>query len=605
MGERSEVGAGVRSQFGLPDRYEPLRHIATGGMAAVWCARDRALGRSVAIKLLAERFADDPGAAERFMREARAAARLSGHPNVVMIYDVGETSPAAGFPRPFIVMEYLAGGTVADALRVDSVRRVHAVKWIHEAASALDYGHSRGVLHRDIKPANLLLDGERVLHVADFGIARLGTEDTITTSGQVLGTASYLAPERALGHPATEASDRYSLAVVAYELLVGERPFTASHFAAQARQHVEDEPPAASARNRALPAAVDAVLARGIAKRPEQRWPTAQAFAQALETALTEPVTRSYRLAAAPPPAGMHAVRSLAPRTGTHPPPRTGTHPPVNARRARVHRGARVPALAALAAGAAVAVAAAGTLGGGGSSATKASTGAHRAISVASVHKPGAPRPKPVAAPRPATTVTGTPAAATTPAPVAETLEARGHQLMLDGNYGAAIPVLRKATAAASPGSLTYAYALYDLGRSLRLAGDPTAAANVLYQRLQIPNQTSVVRLQLQLALQALGQKVRSGGAGTGIGTGSVTGTGPGTAAGPGAAGPGTGAGPGAGGPGAGGPGTGTGLGPGAGPGADRRGRRAHHVRTAGADGGSGLAPPGATLPGLPSGPGA
>ena len=519
MGELSQADAGVRWQFGLPDRYEPVRHIATGGMASVWCARDRALGRSVAIKLLAEHFADDPEAAERFMREARAAARLSGHPNVVMIYDVGETAPADSFPRPFIVMEYLAGGTVADALRVDSVRRVHAVKWIHEAAAALDHAHSRGVLHRDIKPANLLLARDRVLHVADFGIARLGTEDTITASGQVLGTASYLAPERALGQPATEASDRYSLAVVAYELLVGERPFTAWHFAAQARQHVEDMPPAASARNRALPPAVDAVLTRGLAKRPEQRWPTAQAFAQALEAALTEPVTRAYRVGAVPPPAGAHAVRSTAPRMGTP--------PPVNGGRPR-GRGARVPALAALAAGAAVAVAAAGTLGGGGSSATKASTGTHRAISVASVHKPPAPRPKPAATPRPASTVTGTPAAATTPAPVAETFEARGHQLMVEGNYAAAIPPLRKAVGAASPGSLTYAYALYDLGRSLRLAGDPTDAANVLYQRLQIPNQTGVVRLQLQLALQALGDKARSGGAG-----------GAGTGAGPGAAGPG------------------------------------------------------------------
>jgi serine/threonine-protein kinase len=311
-------------------------------MASVWCARDGALGRNVAIKLLAERFADDQDATERFMREARAAARLSGHPNVVMIYDVAETAPTGHEPpRAFIVMEYLAGGTVADALRVDSVRRVHASKWLHEAASALDYAHSRGVLHRDIKPANLLLDGDRVLHVADFGIARLGTEDTITGTGQVLGTASYLAPERALGRPATDASDRYSLAVAAYELLVGERPFTAQHFAAQARKHIEDQPPPASSRNRALPPAVDAVLARGMAKRPEQRWPSAQDFAQALESALTEPATRPYRVAASGATAG-RAARSPAPRTATI--------PPAVGRRAR-RRGARVPALAALVAG--------------------------------------------------------------------------------------------------------------------------------------------------------------------------------------------------------------------------------------------------------------
>src|SRR5947209_19404310 len=104
MGDRSPAGVRVRADLGLPDRYEPLRHIATGGMASVWCARDKALGRNVAIKLLAERFADDPGATERFMREARAAARLSGHPNVVMIYDVGEAAPVdGGASRAFIV----------------------------------------------------------------------------------------------------------------------------------------------------------------------------------------------------------------------------------------------------------------------------------------------------------------------------------------------------------------------------------------------------------------------------------------------------------------------------------------------------------------------
>jgi len=556
MGDRSHPDARVRPQLGLPDRYEAVRHIASGGMASVWCARDRALGRNVAIKLLAERFADDPAGSERFTREARAAARLSGHPNVVMIYDVGETEESAGLPgRAFIVMEYLAGGTVADALRVDSVRRVHAVKWIHEAASAVDYGHERGVLHRDIKPANLLLDRDRVLHVADFGIARLGTEDTITGTGEVLGTASYLAPERALGRPATDASDRYSLAVAAYELLVGERPFTSAHFAAQARQHVEDAPPAASDHNRALPPAVDAVLARGMAKRPEQRWPTAQEFAEALEAALTEATTRAYRAGGARASAGRagagaaragagaaaaasvgagRAARAAAsprragrgdrPRQPSRPvgaqEPGTGTTAALPRRRRRF-RGARVPALAALVAGAAVAIAVAGTIGGGGSSGTHAAAGTQREASAATQsHSSPAPPPKKQTTTHTASTVTATPAAATTPAPLAETLEAQGHQLMVEGNYTAAIPVLRQAVAAASPGSLTYAYALYDLGRSLRLAGDPAEAAKILYQRLQIPNQTGTVRTQLQLALLALGEKARSGGAGARPGAG-------------------------------------------------------------------------------------
>jgi serine/threonine-protein kinase len=518
-------------------------------MASVWCARDRALGRNVAIKLLAERYADDADANARFLREARAAARLSGHPNVVMIYDVGETD-ADG--RAFIVMEFLAGGTVADAIRVDSVRRVHAVKWVHEAASALDFAHSRGVLHRDIKPANLLLDRARTLHVADFGIARLGAEDTITGTGEVLGTASYLAPERALGQDATPASDRYSLAVAAFELLVGERPFTARHFAAQARQHIEAEPPSASEVNRTLPESVDAVLARGMAKRPEERWPTAQDFAQALETALTEATTKAHpRIAAAPvaarPGRGPHPATSRQPTATRRPgerPPRTGSPPPIAEHRPRRRRG-RIAALAALGAGVAAAAAIAGTMGGGGHPAQQspsvqrqASAATHKAHKSAT--KPSAPKPRTTQT----QTVTATQAAATTPPPTADTLEARGHQLMLDGNYSAALPVLRQAINAASPSSLTYAYALYDYGRTLLLAGDPKDAVKVLYQRLQIPNQTEAVRAELQNALVALGQS-QSGGAGAtppghrhhhggpGAGPGGGPAAGPGAAPGP------------------------------------------------------------------------
>ena len=521
MGNQSQPDARVRKDLGLPDRYAAVRHIASGGMASVWCARDRALGRNVAIKLLAERFADDEEAGARFLREARAAARLSGHPNVVMIYDVGETD-ADG--RAFIVMEFLAGGTVADAIRVDSVRRVHTVKWVQEAASALDFAHSRGVLHRDIKPANLLLDRARTLHVADFGIARLGAEDTITGTGQVLGTASYLAPERALGRPATPASDRYSLAVAAFELLVGERPFTAQHFAAQARQHIEQEPPSASEVNRTLPSSIDAVLARGMAKHPEQRWPTAQDFAEALESALTEATTKAHArgvaAAAARPPRGSHprparqptATRRAATRTAPRPPQNSNT--PAAEPRTGPRRG-RIAALAALVLGAVAAVAIAGTIGGGRQSPQQSASLQRQASAATHRHVPPSPK---TAAPKPHTTqtqtVTATPAAATTPPPTADTLEARGHQLMLDGNYGAALSVLKQAVDAASPDSLTYAYALYDYGRTLLLAGDPKAAVSVLYQRLQIPNQTEAVREELQLALVALGHNSQSGGAG-------------------------------------------------------------------------------------------
>ncbi len=270
-----------------------MRRIGRGGMGFVWCAEDTVLERKVAVKLLSDLYLHDPAAVRRFAREARAAARLSSHPNVVTIFDVGQTASGDAEPadRPYIVMEHLPGGTVGDAIRVGEVDRDRAVVWISQAAAAIDYAHGSGVIHRDIKPSNMLLDGRHILHVADFGIARVATEEPITSGSQMFGTAAYLSPEQALGRPATEASDHYALAVVAYELLAGVRPFTGSQPAAQARQHVEEQPAPATTRNRSLPHSVDAVLARGLAKPPGDRWGTATEFAQALEGALSRTAT--------------------------------------------------------------------------------------------------------------------------------------------------------------------------------------------------------------------------------------------------------------------------------------------------------------------------
>ncbi len=524
MGASSQEQARLLQDIGLPDRYPLARRIARGGMASVWCARDLVLDRDVAIKLLSEPFLHDAAAVHRFQREARAAAHLSGHANVVTIFDVGqaESRGPEETGRPFIVMEYLSGGTVADALRVGEVSRDDALEWLQQAADALDYAHGRGVVHRDIKPANLLLNGRRVLHVADFGIARVGTEDPITSAGQLFGTAAYFSPEQAMGRPATAASDRYALAVVAYELLVGERPFTAEHFAAQARQHLEAQPPAASERNPALPRALDAVLARGMAKAPEERWPSAREFAEAVDGALAERPARAVVPVVAPAPT---LKRQRAAAAGPARPVFT-TH--------RASRGGqrrpRAIAMAALAAGV-IALAAALAAGGGGSAPTLKATHAAAGSPAArtSGHK-GKPAAKKHAAPSTATTPTGAapggpaaPASGGTPTPAggsspatATGLEARGHQLMVNGDYGGAIGVLRQAVASGPGSGLTYAYALYDLGHSLRLAGDPRAAAVVLQRRLQIPNQTDVVRQELQLALRAIGTQVNATGAGNG-----------------------------------------------------------------------------------------
>src|SRR5437588_4033312 len=159
MDRRAGLGVSVLTDVELPERYELVRRIARGGMGTVWCALDRTLERKVAMKVLAEPYAHDEMAVRRFKREARTAARLSGHPNVVTIFDVGQgTAEDDEAGRPFIVMEYLAGGTVADALRLGELTRAEALAWLTQAAGALDHAHRRGVIHRDIKLSNFLLD---------------------------------------------------------------------------------------------------------------------------------------------------------------------------------------------------------------------------------------------------------------------------------------------------------------------------------------------------------------------------------------------------------------------------------------------------------------
>jgi serine/threonine-protein kinase len=517
---------------GLPDRYRIRRHIATGGMASVWCAEDELLGRSVAVKILAERFVHDQLAVRRFKREARAAARVSNHTHVVTVYDVGDLLAEDGSSdgRAFIVMEYLAGGTVADAIHHDSVRRHEALRWLREAASALDHAHARGIVHRDIKPANFLLDRARVLHVADFGIARLTTEDTITTSDQLFGTAAYLSPEQALGREATGASDRYALAVAAFELLTGERPFSATHFSAQARQHIEEPPPAASERDDTLTPAVDDVLFAGLAKDPAARPESAGAFVAALQDALaggSGAISGQPRRAAAvaagarePDPAGPGASTAAARRreatrtsAGTRPPAGRKPGPPSRerARRRRIVALGSIATAVLVTAGIAIAATRGGSDAGGPRLAARhAPAVTHTARAHATpvrrkvVHRHATKTTPPTTTP-PTTSVATTPQA----------LEATGHQQLVEGDYNAAIPTLKQAIAASPRDSPNYAYALYDLGHALVLSGDPESAIPILQQRLKIPNQTGTVRATLDQALAEASETAPSQSGGT------------------------------------------------------------------------------------------
>jgi tRNA A-37 threonylcarbamoyl transferase component Bud32 len=266
----------------LPPRYGDARPIARGGMGEIFLAVDRELGREVAVKVLAERYAKDEDLRERFKREALAAARLSGNQNIVTIFDVGEH---AG--RPIIVMEHLAGGSleqrVAGRTPCDPSQ---VLDWLGEAAAALDAAHAAGIVHRDVKPGNLLLDDRGHVKVADFGIASAAGMDSFTQTGTILGTAGYLSPEQARGERATAASDRYALAIVAWELLTARRPFEADAPTVEALAHVNTPVPSAHAANPALPKALDAIFERALAKEPPARFSTASEFVGELRSAL-------------------------------------------------------------------------------------------------------------------------------------------------------------------------------------------------------------------------------------------------------------------------------------------------------------------------------
>jgi tetratricopeptide (TPR) repeat protein len=392
-----------------------------------------------------------------------------------------------------------------------------AVDWIGQAASALDFAHARGVVHRDVKPQNMLFDADGRLVVADLGIARAAYEDSLTASGELLGTASYISPEQAMGEAATPASDRYSLAIVAYELLTGSRPFGGGSFAEQALQQVESEPQAPSERAPGLPPAVDDVLLRGLAKDPERRWESASDFASALSQALdrppaAKPVTETHAEAPPAPPPAPPERRAATLIDPDRMWPREAPAP-----RSRF----RIPLLAlaacvvlALIAGAAIVA----TGGDDGERATKEQRRADRASTSAKAKRTARSRqrrtearksPSRSAAPQaPAATAPAAPAPdSTSGTSSASALNDQGFRLMQAGRYDEAIPVLQRAVAAFARDSqeLTYAYALYNLGHSLRLAGRPAEAVPLLERRLRFANQRGVVQRELAAARAAAG----------------------------------------------------------------------------------------------------
>ncbi|MBC7640378.1 MAG: serine/threonine-protein kinase [Rhodoferax sp.] len=259
-------------------RYELTSRIAGGGMGEVWAARDDVLGRDVAVKVLRGEHADDPAFLARFRTEARHAASLS-HPNIASVYDYGEVDGVS-----YLVMELVPGEPLSARLTRDgALAPAVAVPLLQQAATALQAAHAVGLVHRDVKPANLLITPQQQVKITDFGIARLGGDDPVTRTGEVMGTAQYLSPEQAMGQPATSASDVYSLGVVGYEMLAGRRPFEAESPVAIAMAHVSREPDPLPAT---VPAPLAAVVLAALAKAPADRPATAADFADALGRAL-------------------------------------------------------------------------------------------------------------------------------------------------------------------------------------------------------------------------------------------------------------------------------------------------------------------------------
>jgi len=264
-------------------RYKIVRELGRGAMGVVYHAIDPNIGRPVAIKTiyLGQRKPEElERMRERLFREARSAGILS-HPGIVTIYDVEQQNDVA-----FIAMEYVDGPTLDHLLsEANPIAPERMFSILGQTAAALDYAHQKGIIHRDIKPANIMIAGDGTVKITDFGIAKVAASEQFTMTGAIVGTPHYMSPEQVQGQTVDGRSDQFSLAVIAFEMLTGEKPYTGEHLTTVVYKIVAEEPVAPSRLNPSLGPGIEAVLRKALAKRPDGRYRTCQDFAEALEKA--------------------------------------------------------------------------------------------------------------------------------------------------------------------------------------------------------------------------------------------------------------------------------------------------------------------------------
>ncbi|MEX3644251.1 serine/threonine-protein kinase [Mycolicibacterium porcinum] len=285
----------VGDRFG---KYELTALLGRGGMGEVYAAHDTDKGRTVALKILREQYAEDERFRTRFLRESHVVANLE-EPHVVPIHDWGEIDG-----NLYIDMRLVRGQTLHDLLRTAPLSPHRAVSIVEQIAAALDAAHAQGLIHRDIKPQNIIVTDADFAYLLDFGIAQAQGDSSLTQSGMFIGSFGYMAPERFSGAPCSPAADIYSLACVLHEALTGNTPFPTNSYEQAIAAHLTTPPPRASTVRPGIPTSLDAVVARGMAKEPDERYGSAGAFARAarraLHTSPEEAIAASAETMAAP-----------------------------------------------------------------------------------------------------------------------------------------------------------------------------------------------------------------------------------------------------------------------------------------------------------------